>query len=268
MKIYTKEGLIQEIKSIASQGWHKSVKETKDARNDGAVGNTLEILLGIEENNLPLPNASEWELKGQRSHTSSLITLKHVEPSPTALSIVSNILLPYYGWKHKQAGKKYPATEMSFRSTTSAKEFTKRGFKILVDRDEAKVKFVFDSSMVNTNQPEIKVWFESVNKRIGLGPFKTEPYWGFNDLQYSIGEKIKNCFYAVADSKMVSGREYFLYKELYLLSGFSFENFLKCIEEGVILIDFDARTGHNHGTKFRIKQGYWSSLYMRIEKAI
>lgn len=74
MKIYTKEGLIQEIKSIAAQGWHKSVKETKDIRNDGAVGNTLEILLGIKENNLPIPNAREWELKGQRSHTSSLIS--------------------------------------------------------------------------------------------------------------------------------------------------------------------------------------------------
>ena len=131
MKIFTKEGLIQEIKSIAAQGWHKSVKETKDTRNDGAVGNTLETLLGIKENNLPIPNAREWELKGQRSHTSSLITLKHLEPSPTAIGIVSNILLPLYGWKHKQAGLKYPASEMSFRSTTSAKEFTKRGFRIL-----------------------------------------------------------------------------------------------------------------------------------------
>jgi len=33
-----------------------------------------------------------------------------------------------------------------------------------------------------------------------------------------------------------------------------------------IYIDFDARTGHNHGTKFRMKQGYWSSLYSKVEK--
>lgn len=75
MRIFTKEGLIKEIKSIAAQDWHKSVKETKDTRNDGAVGNTLETLLGIKENNLPIPNAREWELKGQRSHTSSLIEI-------------------------------------------------------------------------------------------------------------------------------------------------------------------------------------------------
>jgi hypothetical protein len=162
MKIFTKASLIKDIKNIASKGWIESVKATKNTRNDGAVGNTLESLLGIKENNLPLPNAREWELKGQRANTSSLITLKHIEPSPTGLSIVSNILLPQYGWKHKEAGKKYSEGEMSFRSTTNAKEFTKRGFRIVVDRNEKKVKFIFDPSQVNTNQPEIKLWLESV----------------------------------------------------------------------------------------------------------
>jgi hypothetical protein len=267
MIAYTKEGLIQEIKRVAAQGWHKSVKETKDTRNDGAVGNTLETLLGIKENNLPIPNTREWELKGQRSRTHSLITLKHIEPSPRALGIVSNILLPYYGWKHKQAGRKYPANERSFRSTTSATEFTRRGFSIVVDRRQAKIRFIFDSSKANTDQPEIGSWLDSVRQRIGRGTFEPEPYWGFEDLKYAIGEKIKNCFYVVADSKTIRSREHFLYKELYLLYGFSFERFLKCIETGIIFVDFDARTGHNHGTKFRIKQGCWPQLYSKIEQA-
>jgi hypothetical protein len=106
MKIYTKESLIQDIRNIVANGWVKSVKITKDTSNDGAVGNTLETLLEIKENNLPLPNAREWELKGQRTKTSSLITLKHIEPSPTGLKIVPSVLLPQYGWKHKQAGTK------------------------------------------------------------------------------------------------------------------------------------------------------------------
>ena len=37
--------------------------------NAGGVGNTLEDLLGIRENNLPIPNADEWELKAQRRGT-------------------------------------------------------------------------------------------------------------------------------------------------------------------------------------------------------
>ncbi len=268
MKVFTKKGLTEEIQSIAAQGWHRSVKETRDTRNDGAVGNTLETLLGIKENNLPIPNAREWELKGQRSHTTSLITLKHLEPSPTALGIVPNILLPLYGWKHKQAGLKYPISEMSFRSTTNAKDFTKRGFRIIVDRNQAKIRFIFDSSKVNTSQQETKVWLKSVGQRVGLGTFKNEPYWGFEDLKYAVGEKIKSCFYVIADSRLIDSREYFLYKELYLLNGFSFDNFLKCIENGYIFVDFDARTGHNHGTKFRIKQGHWRDIFSDVTQVI
>jgi hypothetical protein len=60
MKLYTKEELIKTIQEIIKVGWYKSVKKTIDKRNDGAVGNTLESLLGIKENNLPLPNAREW----------------------------------------------------------------------------------------------------------------------------------------------------------------------------------------------------------------
>ncbi|WP_197710995.1 MvaI/BcnI family restriction endonuclease [Chromatium okenii] len=55
MKIYTKESLIEELKSIREKGWILSNRYG----NDGAVGNTLEDLLGIEENNLQylmLPN--------------------------------------------------------------------------------------------------------------------------------------------------------------------------------------------------------------------
>ena len=268
MKLFTKEELTEEIRRVFDKGWHKSVKKTIDTRNDGAVGNTLEDLLGIEENNLPIPNALEWELKGQRSHTSSLVTLKHIEPSPRAAKIVPNLLLPYYGWKHKQAGRRYPITEMSFRSTTSATNYTNRGFKVIVDREQSKLRFVFNSQKADIKNPEILSWLRSVEKRRDLGPLDPEPYWGFEDLKYGIGSKIRNCFYIIADNKVEDSREYFLYRKLYILTGFSFENFLDCIEKGTLLIDFDARTGHNHGTKFRLKQGYWRDLYKRVERRI
>jgi hypothetical protein len=268
MKLYTKEQLVEALREIFRQGWHRSVKETRDVRNDGAVGNTLEKLLGLEENNLPIPNAQEWELKGQRSQTSSLVTLKHIEPSPTAAKIVVNSLLPYYGWKHQYAGKKYPGTEMSFRSTTSATEYTVRGFTIVVDRHQHKVRFIFDPTKAKVSDPDIASWLKSVEERVGLGPIVPEPYWGFDDLKYVIGSKISNCFYVVADSRTEAGREFFRYKELYILSGFSFERFIKCIEDGAVLVDFDARTGHNHGTKFRIRQGHWRDLYSDVRRAI
>ncbi|GIV04215.1 MAG: hypothetical protein KatS3mg015_3045 [Fimbriimonadales bacterium] len=268
MRLYSKDELVDAMRKVFNEGWHKSVKRTIDRRNDGAVGNTLEALLGIKENNLPIPNAREWELKGQRRHSTSLVTLKHIEPSPTAAKIVPNVLLPSYGWKHKQAGKKYPQTEMSFRSTTSATGFTNRGFRILVDRSARKIRLIFDPTQVDTSQPEIRDWLRSVQNRVGLGPITPEPYWGFDDLKYKIGAKIMNCFYVVADTKIEKGHEFFKYEKLLILSGFSFEKFLERIESGDVLVDFDARTGHNHGTKFRIKQGRWADLYSEVTEAI
>jgi len=262
--VLSKEDLIEKIKDIFDAGWHKSVKSTINKRNDGAVGNTLEKLLEIEENNLPIPNAGEWELKGQRKHTSSLLTLKHIEPSPQAVGFVSNILLPLYGWKHKEAGRKYPVGEMSFRSTTRTTQYTKRGFKIIIDRENKKIRFVFNSTKVDMSDPEIRDWLLSVEKRIGLSPISPEPYWGFDDLKYAIGSKLKNCFYVIADRKILEGHEYFRYERLLILTGFSFEKLLHCFDKGYAFVDFDARTGHNHGTKFRIRQDKIADLYENV----
>jgi hypothetical protein len=99
MKIYTKDSLIKEFRAIAQKGWIPNARHG----NSGGIGNTLEDLLEIEENNLPIPNAAEWELKAQRLNTSSLTTLFHTEPSPRAVKFVPQILLLNYGWQHQEA---------------------------------------------------------------------------------------------------------------------------------------------------------------------
>ena len=53
-----------------------------------------------------------------------------------------------------------------------------------------------------------------------------------------------------------------------MLQKFSFEGFLKALEEAKILVDFDARTGHNHGTKFRMRQNALPMLYAKVTKII
>ena len=52
-----------------------------------------------------------------------------------------------------------------------------------------------------------------------------------------------------------------MYDDIKILQTFSFEAFLRAIEGGHILVDFDARTGHNHGTKFRIRKERLPDLY-------
>ena len=55
----------------------------------------------------------------------------------------------------------------------------------------------------------------------------------------------------------------YYYTKIMMLQKFNFEGFLKALEEGKILVDFDARTGHNHGTKFRMRQDALPMLYKK-----
>lgn len=130
MKIYSKDALITELKNISARGWIENGRHG----NQGGIGNTLEDLLGITENNLPIPNAAEWELKSQRLNTTSLTTLFHIEPSPRAIKFVPQVLLLKYGWPHKEAGKKYSNNEMSFRQTIHGRSPSDRGFIVRIDR--------------------------------------------------------------------------------------------------------------------------------------
>ncbi len=257
VKLYTKQELIERLREIKSMGWIENHRHG----NCGGVGNTMEDLLGIEENNLPLPNASEWELKCQRINTTSLVTLFHVEPSPTALKFVPYILLPKYGWPHKEAGKKYQTNEMSFRQTISCLGRSDRGFTVIVDRKDKKVLISFDSKSVDGRHSR---WLDDVKSKAGLGELNPQPYWGFDDLFHKAGSKLHNCFFIEAAVKKYEGRELFEYQKITMLSGFSKEKFIKTIEQGDILVDFDARTGHNHGTKFRFRNNKLPLLYENV----
>jgi len=251
---FTKESLIARLKEIRAEGWIKSARPG----NQGGVGNTLEDLLGIKENNLPIPNAAEWELKCQRAEAGSLTTLFHMEPSPRAIKFVPQILLPKYGWRHELAGKKYRSTEMSFRQTINAVGRTDRGFGIIVNRGERTVVVLFDSRSVDVRH---EAWLRQVKSRVGLQELNPKPYWGFDDLFHKAGTKLHNCFYIRAETKKERKKEYFRYSDIRMLRRLSQEKFVRAIEDGIILVDFDARTGHNHGTKFRLREDKLPDLY-------
>ena len=257
MKIYTKESLISELKNISDMGW---IENARDG-NHGGIGNTLEDLLGITENNLPIPNAAEWELKSQRLNTTSLTTLFHIEPSPRAIKFVPQVLLLKYGWSHQEAGKKYPSNEMSFRQTIHGLSPSDRGFMVKVDRINRKLLISFDENKVSEKHTD---WLNTVESRVGLNELDPQPYWGFDDLANKAGTKLLNCFYVQAEVKKQEGKEFYKYCKVMMLQNFKFDGFLKEIENGNILVDFDARTGHNHGTKYRMRQNCLPKLYEKV----
>lgn len=150
---------------------------------------------------------------------------------------------------------------MSFRKTIGGKNRSDRGFKIEVNKTEKKVLVSFKSNEVGNRYSD---WLSSVKERIGLEELNPQYFWGFDDLFHKAGTKLINYFYAQAQVKKKDGEEYFHYNKILMMQSFSIEKFVKALEENNILVDFDAGTGHNQGTKFRLRQNCLSDLYEKI----
>ena len=145
-KTFSLEELTIRIKEISGK-WHKGV-----AKGDQGAGRTLEKLLGVEENNISLPDYGTIEIKSKiikKNEPQGLISLFTKEPLPEA-SVPQ--LIKSMGWKHHNAGKKYPRTEQVFSSTINLELSTNRGFFIDVTEDKIYIKF--DSSKVVRNDPD------------------------------------------------------------------------------------------------------------------
>ncbi|MHA2612346.1 MAG: MvaI/BcnI family restriction endonuclease [bacterium JZ-2024 1] len=215
------EELIQKLNEIKNMGWIK----THRAGNTG-IGKTLEDLLGITENNIPGPNATMIELKSARKNVSSMLTLFTKSPLPPK---ANSVLLERFGY---ESARGYGRKEL--HTTVSARQFNtlrgEVGFKI--DIRENKVNLI-------TVQREIVA------------------YWDRETLRHSFEQKLPKLLYVKAEARGTGSNEEFWYNEAWLLSGFDFNNFVRLLEEGAIVVDIrigqypDGRT-HDHGTAFRV----------------
>jgi hypothetical protein len=85
----------------------------------------------------------------------------------------------------------------------------------------------------------------------------------FSDLKKIIESKCKCIAYINAETKKENGEEFFNFKKAVLLSGLTFEKFIKLVKEGIILYDIRIgvyRSGknkgktHDHGSGFRFQK--------------
>ncbi len=208
----------------------KEIKQTNFVKTHRSgptgIGKTLEDLLGINENNIPGPNAAMIELKSARKNASSMLTLFTKSPLPAK---ANSLLLRKFGYSSERGDKK-----KRLESTVNAIEFNKLkgqlGFKIVIKDD--------------------RVNLVSSEKEIVC-------YWDKTILQEAFTRKLPKLLYVKAESRGKGINEVFWFNEAWLLSGFSFENFIGLLLKGVILVDIrigqyaDGRT-HDHGTGFRI----------------
>ncbi len=235
--------------------WHRGTRQG----NDGNQGNTLEDLLGVEENNIPLPDlGGVYELKTQKRESKALVTLLHSDPTTPKTPVPK--LCVSLGWSHKEAGKKYPEDEMSFRSTTYGHAFSDRGLKIQANEDT--LDLIFCPDMVQKQKEDKTKVFETYGDWLSDLSNRDTHYEDVFPVQYDmkalaqkIKQKLDNTVFVMCKTRTCpeTKEKMFYYDKAYILSGFKVENLVELLNSGDLYLDFDARTRHNHGTKIRVK---------------
>lgn len=193
---------------------------------DTGIGKTLEDMLLIKENNIPLCDIGEVaELKAYRRDASSMLTLFTLEPRPTG-GDRDRFLLDNFGYS-KRDNKR----TKELHSTVTCKRYNNQGLKLALKKDRVSV--------------------------VGKGR-RVNIYWDIEILKQKFAEKLPALVYVLADRKIVSDKEHFHFNEAYFLSGFDFDLFKKMVKKDFIVADFRMYyrpngSVRNHGTGFRVK---------------
>jgi len=221
--------LIIKLREVKKMGFVPTVYA-----HDGGVGNTLENLLGIKENNISLPDVGEIEIKAKRVESSSMLTLVSKAPLPRG---VNRLLFNSYGYIGDDGIRKLYTTIYGSR-------INPQEFRVVINGD----KLVLEN-------------------RNGI-----EAYWPLEGLISGLKTKANKTLlvYALTEGKKGSQNERFHYNEAYLLSGLDSQNIKTMLEEGKL--KFDIRIGadkkggrvgayHDHGTAIRISKKDYLSLF-------
>jgi len=228
--------LIKKLSEIKSEGFIKTHRA-----HDTGIGKTLEDLIGIQENNLRLPDVGELELKSKRINSQSMLTIATKAPQPRG---INRILFEKY--KYKDIEGCY-----CLHSTVYGSRYNPQGFRIVFRNDKLELQ----------NRENIEAYW---------------PITIFDDVLKSKSDKIVLVF---AETEGEKGREdeKFHFTEAHLLSNLNINKFKNAIEEDKLKIDIRIgffKSGkiegkyHDHGTGFRINKRDIMYLYDNFKQII
>lgn len=216
-------------------------------RNDGAIGNTFESLLGVSENNLKDPDFRGWECKSYRKHSKSAASLFTCKPDYPSRG--DEYMRENWGIKDKE----YPEIKV-FRTSIYAHRWAEvyGKYKMRLKVDEAAEK--------------LSILLCDLDERI----IDDNVYWSFESLREA-SSKLKNTFVVKADEKVINGKIHFKFLEGKAFMGFNFDQCVHLIKDGKVRYDNRLgvyRTGknigkkHNHGGGIRlVRAADYGDLY-------
>lgn len=227
--MWTLDKLISKLKKIKNLGFVKTTHP-----HQGGVGNTLETLLEIKENNLRTPDLGEIELKAKRLTSNSMLTLSSKAPLPRGVN--RKLFEEYKLLREDGIYKLY--------TTINGSKANVRGFKVKID---------------------------GVNLVL-VNPKNIEAYWLLEKLDDVLKKASQKIVLVLAETKgkFAKPSEQFHYIEAYLLSGLNLGKLQQALNDGKLKVDIRIgadKTGkaagkhHDHGTGFRISKADYLSLF-------
>ena len=234
------------FKKIRKKGWVESKRKGKTG-----IGYTFEELLCKKEDNLPIADFQGIEIKTTHNYIKNkIIHLFNATPDGDYLYPIKEI--------HEKLG--YPdknnPTYKVFNMDVTTKEFTRIGYS---------KKMILQVDYKNS-----KIYLKVIGKNKEYENMKIS--WSFELLKERIDYKIKKLALVGANTIKENKIEKFKYTGYKMYEIKSFNDFIKCIEEGYIIITFKIgyyKTGnkkgqlHDHGTGFSINYKDIDKLYTR-----
>ncbi len=223
--------------------------ESHRTHNTG-IGKTFEDLVNVIENNKQkVDYLDELELKSSRELSNSMVTLFTKSPSHPPQA---NTLLRLKFGKEEGGSKILHTTIPGDKFNTFLEKY---GFKLEVNEKEKRIYILIKD--LKTNE---------------IIDFTC--YYTFEDLKKIIEEKCKNIVFVTAKIRKENEKEFFYFEKAILLTGLTFDKFLRAIKGGDIF--YDIRIGvygggknkgktHDHGSGFRIKKNKIAQVFNILE---
>jgi len=197
----------------------------------GGPGRILEELAGVSAGNQDVPDSGKWELKFHSQN--ALLTLFHKEGEPKGHL---HQMVRRFGWPDKKG-------RLSFRHTIHGR--SDKGFYVVNESNRITVRHPDEADIV---------W----------------PYWAHDTLINAFAAKFRRLIVVKGQRQSHDGSKWVRFESAKAFEEPRVTLFVQAIEQGIIAIDFDARTQNgrglrNHGTKFRIHYDNLQYLYESAE---
>lgn len=232
---------------VKMMGWVES-----DRNDSGAIGITFEKSIGIENNELEIPDFNGVEIKTKKKYSKSYTTLFNCTPTGPHYHEIER-LKDLYGYPDAKI-KIYNVLNTSIYSNKKVKVGLKYYFKLEVDQKKEKIFLIIYDIYGNLIEKEV--------------------YWDFDILEEKLHRKLKYLAYVKALEKTIHKKKYFKYYEMKIYKLKDFNTFIHLLNSGIIRISIkigifrdEKRIGkiHDHGTSFCIQEENLDKLYDLID---